>query len=181
MHIPKPFKDPSYTKNNTRRTQTLKTLLSREKERDKAVRTEMARRKGGPTAGNAIITAAPAVTTIAENNGGDDDDADGEDKMDIDDGVKRTIYVPEVILDEDDIAEGIDADDIPSYFSIEAPPSFIPLKRYCDITGLEGPYKDPKTGLRYHNLGVYNYIQGLNPATIQAHLSTRGATGVSIK
>ncbi|KAG8777658.1 chromatin-remodeling complex subunit ies6, partial [Serendipita sp. 397] len=181
MHIPKPFKNPAYTKNNTRRTQTLKTLLSREKERDKAVRAEMTRRKGGtlPTVvDNPISVASGVIETTAEEDGGGGED--GEDKMDID-GMKRTVYVPEVVLDEDDIAEGIDPDDIPSYFSIEAPPSFIPLRRYCDITGLEGPYKDPKTGLRYHDLGVYNYIQGLNPATIQAHLSTRGSTGVSIK
>ena len=25
----------------------------------------------------------------------------------------------------------------------------------------QGPYRDPKTGLRYHDLGVYNYIQNL--------------------
>lgn len=63
-------------------------------------------------------------------------------------------------------------------FSTEAPPSFLPLRKYCDITGLEvnrclvsmmqgsytlfqAPYRDPKTKLRYHDLGVYNYIQNL--------------------
>src|SRR5258708_30800471 len=45
MHIPKPFKNPYYTKNQTRRTQTLKTLLAREKERDKAVRAERKEQK----------------------------------------------------------------------------------------------------------------------------------------
>ncbi|KAG8811565.1 hypothetical protein FRC19_003722, partial [Serendipita sp. 401] len=114
MHIPKPFKNPAYTKNNTRRTQTLKTLLSREKERDKAVRAEMTRRKGGtlPTVvDNPISVASGVIETTAEEDGGGGED--GEDKMDID-GMKRTVYVPEVVLDEDDIAEGIDPDDIPS-------------------------------------------------------------------
>ncbi|CAG7853276.1 SubName: Full=Uncharacterized protein {ECO:0000313/EMBL:CCA75944.1} [Serendipita indica DSM 11827] len=173
MHIPKPFKNPAYTKNSTRRTQTLKTLLSREKERDKAVRAELSRRRTG-------------VDTIEEGADAKMEDGqkqayDGEDRMDLDPAVKRPV-IPEFTLDEVDISEGImDPDDIPSYFSIEAPPSFIPMKRYCDITGLEGPYKDPKTGLRYHDLGVYNYIQGLNPATIQAHLSIRGSSGTVIK
>lgn len=45
MHIPKPFKNPYYTKNQTRRTQTLKTMLAREKERDKAVRMERKEQK----------------------------------------------------------------------------------------------------------------------------------------
>lgn len=105
---------------------------------------------------------------------------DGEDRMDLDPQEKRPTYF-DIILEEDEIAEGIDANDIPSYFSIEAPPSFLPMKRYCDITGLEGPYKDPKTGLRYHDLGVYNYIQNLNPATIQAHLATKVAGPIALK
>src|SRR5215472_7378734 len=34
---------------------------------------------------------------------------------------------------------------------IDAPPSLLPQKRYCDITGLEGKYTDPKSKLRFHN------------------------------
>jgi INO80 complex subunit C len=69
---------------------------------------------------------------------------------------------------------------------IEAPPSVIPPKKYCDITGLEvslcfscsqpqfsgsyhhadscsfytqAPYIDPKSRLRYHNAEVYELIR----------------------
>lgn len=45
--------------------------------------------------------------------------------------------------------------------SIEAPPSLIPQRHYCDITGLEAPYTDPATGLRYHDKSVYELIKGL--------------------
>lgn len=64
--------------------------------------------------------------------------------------------------------------------SIEAPPSVLPQRRYCDITGLEvnislalaicvaanpccvqGPYTDPATGLRYHDKSIYELIKGL--------------------
>ncbi|KIM21702.1 hypothetical protein M408DRAFT_302014 [Serendipita vermifera MAFF 305830] len=170
MHIPKPFKNPAYTKNATRRTQTLKTLLSREKERDKAARAERSKLKGGVDAGDVKME----IENVADNT------MDAEDRMDVDAaGEKRPVVLLQ--LDEDELAEGLDPDDVPSYFSIEAPPSFLPPKRYCDITGLEGPYRDPKTGLRYHDLGVYNYIQNLNPATIQAHLSTRSSGAVVIK
>ncbi|WFD30019.1 chromatin-remodeling complex subunit ies6 [Malassezia sp. CBS 17886] len=51
--------------------------------------------------------------------------------------------------------------DMPSYASVEAPPSLLPMKRYCDITGLVGPYTDPKTRLRYHSVEVYDIIRGL--------------------
>src|SRR5579862_1033219 len=48
---------------------------------------------------------------------------------------------------------------------IDAPPSLLPQKKYCDITGLEGKYTDPKTKLRFHNTEVYAVIQTL-PASI---------------
>ena len=44
---------------------------------------------------------------------------------------------------------------------IDAPPSLLPQKKYCDITGLEGKYTDPKTKLRFHNSEVYAVIQSL--------------------
>ncbi|KAA1097102.1 chromatin-remodeling complex subunit ies6 [Puccinia graminis f. sp. tritici] len=46
-----------------------------------------------------------------------------------------------------------------TYMIIEAPPSVIPPKKYCDITGLEAPYIDPKSRLRYHNAEVYELIR----------------------
>jgi INO80 complex subunit C len=35
--------------------------------------------------------------------------------------------------------------DVPTYTAIEAPPSLLPAKKYCDLTGLEAKYTDPKT------------------------------------
>lgn len=48
---------------------------------------------------------------------------------------------------------------------IDAPPSLLPQKKYCDITGLEGKYTDPKSKLRFYNSEVYAVIQSL-PASI---------------
>lgn len=48
---------------------------------------------------------------------------------------------------------------------IDAPPSLMPQKKYCDITGLEGKYTDPKTKLRFYNSEVYAVIQTL-PASV---------------
>ena len=47
------------------------------------------------------------------------------------------------------------------YTSTEAAPSFRPHPHYCDIMGLEGPYTDPKTMLRYHDKDVYEIVRGL--------------------
>lgn len=67
--------------------------------------------------------------------------------------------------------------DLSTDSSIEAPPSVLPPRKYCDITGLEvrlkwiddlsyltisqGPYTDPATGLRYHDKSIYELIKGL--------------------
>jgi len=64
------------------------------------------------------------------------------------------------------------------YSSIEAPPSIIPQKKYCDITGLEGPYTHPTTGLRYHDKSIYEVVKTLNPAAVQAYLALRGLNSV---
>ena len=48
-----------------------------------------------------------------------------------------------------------------SWASIEAPPSVLPPKKYCDITGLESNYQDPKSRLRYHNSEIFRVVRGL--------------------
>ncbi|KAJ3048624.1 chromatin-remodeling complex subunit ies6 [Rhizophlyctis rosea] len=60
-------------------------------------------------------------------------------------------------------------------WNIEAPPSVTPQKKYCDITGLEAPYTDPKTGLRYHNADIYQFIKTLNQSAVQQYLALRNA------
>ncbi|KAF9268577.1 hypothetical protein L218DRAFT_917443 [Marasmius fiardii PR-910] len=79
-------------------------------------------------------------------------------------------------------AEGGNMDDaeeeIPTYTSIEAPPSFLPQKHWCDITGLEAPYTDPTTGLRYHDKNVYALIKGMSASIAKDYLSARGVHSV---
>lgn len=37
----------------------------------------------------------------------------------------------------------------------------MPPKKFCDITGLEAPYRDPHTGLQYHSKEVYEVLKTL--------------------
>ncbi|KIK63957.1 hypothetical protein GYMLUDRAFT_40169 [Collybiopsis luxurians FD-317 M1] len=69
-------------------------------------------------------------------------------------------------------------EDIPTYLSIEAPPSVLPQKHYCDITGLEAPYTDPTTGLRYHDKDVFALIKGMSASTAKDYLSARGVNSI---
>lgn len=65
--------------------------------------------------------------------------------------------------------------DEPTYVNIEAPPSMYPAKKYCDITGFEARYTDPRTKLRYANAEVFKRIRFLPDDYIQGYLALRNA------
>jgi INO80 complex subunit C len=61
------------------------------------------------------------------------------------------------------------------YQSIEAGPSILPKKKYCDLTGFQGNYQDPSSGLRYYNSEIYKIIQNLSDPIKNQYLSIRKA------
>jgi len=69
-------------------------------------------------------------------------------------------------------------EEVPTYTTIEAPPSVLPHLHLCDITGLEAPYTDPTTGLRYHDKNVYEIIKGLSTSIAKDYLSARGVNSI---
>lgn len=64
---------------------------------------------------------------------------------------------------------------IATYTNIESAPSLVCKKRYCDVTGLNAPYIDPKTRLRYHNKEVFGVIRNLGQGVAEQYLEARGA------
>ena len=46
------------------------------------------------------------------------------------------------------------------------------------MTGLEAPYRDPKSQLRYHNAEIYSLVRTFGPSAHQAYLSVRGSAAV---
>ncbi|CAI5759364.1 unnamed protein product [Candida verbasci] len=66
--------------------------------------------------------------------------------------------------------------DSSTYVSVTSPPSLLPRKHYCDITGLKGSYKAPSNQLRFHNVEIYQeVIKNLQPGIDQEYLGLRGA------
>mmetsp|Transcript_8312 Transcript_8312/g.24920 ORF Transcript_8312/g.24920 Transcript_8312/m.24920 type:complete len:139 (-) Transcript_8312:71-487(-) len=65
-----------------------------------------------------------------------------------------------------------------NWSNIEVGPSFTPKKKYSDISGLEAPYTDPKTKLRYANSVEYKQITSMPYELVQATLALRGANVV---
>ncbi|WVQ80644.1 hypothetical protein IAT38_002749 [Cryptococcus sp. DSM 104549] len=124
----------------------------------------------GGAGGGAEATPGGSELPSAENTPGpeDDDDGDGEDgDTDAGDGMQV------------DGEEGKDDNgprkEIITYLTPTAPPSLLPAKKYCDITGLHASYTDPRTKLRYKGLDVWHVVRGLGPGGDQAYLSLRGA------
>jgi INO80 complex subunit C len=145
LHEPRPFKNPNYTKNHNRRAKTLKQVLNAERERVRVEREKL----------RMVLEAeaeAAASAATGEGNG-----EDGE-KMEVDETPRN---IPTMSAEERGMVEE-DA----SYTSTEAAPSTRPHPHYCDITGLTGPYTDPKTMLRYHDKDVYEIIRGLVRLTL---------------
>jgi INO80 complex subunit C len=77
------------------------------------------------------------------------------------------------------IQSSIEADptpvDQPNFLNIEAAPSLLPKRKYCDLTGLQARYTCPKTGLRYYSAEIYAHLRHLGPSQVQQLLSLRNA------
>jgi INO80 complex subunit C len=62
-----------------------------------------------------------------------------------------------------------------TYANIEAPPSMYPPKKFCDVTGFEAPYTDPKTRMRYSSADLFPVIRSLPYEVVQQYLAIRNA------
>ncbi|XP_055639658.1 INO80 complex subunit C [Toxorhynchites rutilus septentrionalis] len=65
-----------------------------------------------------------------------------------------------------------------TYSSINAPPSFVPAKKYSDISGLIAPYSDPQTKLNFHNAEEFQTVRSLPMDITAGYLALRGASSI---
>lgn len=63
----------------------------------------------------------------------------------------------------------------PTYLNIDAPPSMLPTKKYCDLTGLPAKYTDPITKLRYVSKEAFRKARKLHDHKVEEFLSLRHA------
>ncbi|XP_068591819.1 INO80 complex subunit C-like [Cebidichthys violaceus] len=64
----------------------------------------------------------------------------------------------------------------PNYYSIDAPPSLKPSKKYSDISGLPANYTDPQTKLRFTSSEEFSYIRLLPTDVVTGYLALRKET-----
>ena len=62
-----------------------------------------------------------------------------------------------------------------TYSTIDAPPSFLPAKKYSDISGLVAPYTDPHTKLNYSAGDEFKLIRKLPSDIVAGYLTLRRA------
>mmetsp|Transcript_13753 Transcript_13753/g.50076 ORF Transcript_13753/g.50076 Transcript_13753/m.50076 type:complete len:175 (-) Transcript_13753:1709-2233(-) len=59
------------------------------------------------------------------------------------------------------------------YLAMQAPPSAYPAKKYCDLTGFEAPYTEPKSKIRYAAADLYPNVRALPEQQVKALLALR--------
>eukprot|EP01104_Vermistella_antarctica_P018524 TRINITY_DN6898_c0_g1_i1.p2 TRINITY_DN6898_c0_g1~~TRINITY_DN6898_c0_g1_i1.p2 ORF type:complete len:130 (-),score=18.62 TRINITY_DN6898_c0_g1_i1:103-492(-) len=64
---------------------------------------------------------------------------------------------------------------VPTLSSIAAPPNLSCSRKYCDVTGFETTYTDPKTKLRFYNPKIYKVMQFFTMDRVQEYLRLRQA------
>eukprot|EP00939_MAST-03C_sp_MAST-3C-sp1_P003217 g3217.t1 len=69
------------------------------------------------------------------------------------------------------------ASSVPSYGSIDAPPSSMPPRRYCAITGYAAKYRDPVSKIRYATVEVYQMIRSLGVSILQQYQQAASEMG----
>lgn len=71
--------------------------------------------------------------------------------------------------------EGKDALSYKIYCDIEAGPSILPKRKYCDFTGLTSNYNELHTGIRYYNSQIYKMSQNIPQPIKDQYLNIRKA------
>ncbi|KAJ5771090.1 uncharacterized protein N7511_003141 [Penicillium nucicola] len=156
---PKPFRN-AYWKSSQRRNKNVKQVVSEASRKEASVLATQA--NSGAT--------TPGVGTPAT------------------DGEQTSLEVPapnlsqatqnlSTLVLEKNARAGIASGPAVTYTNIESAPSLNPGNQhhYCDITGLKGPYTDPKTRLRYHDKEIYKVIRSLAQGVPENYLEARGA------
>ncbi|XP_067649396.1 INO80 complex subunit C-like [Haliotis asinina] len=62
-----------------------------------------------------------------------------------------------------------------TYGGIDAPPSFKPAKKYSDLSGLQAPYTDPQTKMRYATAEEFTRARMLPGDLVTGYLALRKA------
>ena len=168
--IPKPFRNP-YWKPNQRRNKNIKAILSDSSRKEASLL---------PTQDNSGAVTPFADAESVTSTDGEATPATTNTPTQPPNLAQASRNLSKLVLERNLRADGGAAGmgsgaPVATYTNIESAPSLVCKKRYCDVTGLNAPYNDPKTRLRYHDKEVFGVIRGLGQGVAEQYLEARGA------
>ncbi|KAJ5219576.1 YL1 nuclear C-terminal [Penicillium chermesinum] len=161
-NLHKPFRNPHW-KPSQRRNKNLKQIIS-----------ESARKEASVLATQANSGATTPGASFPGSTNGAQTPAEGSDRTP---NLAQAAQSLSTLVLEKNARAGHLSGPAVTYTNIESAPSLNPAhqRHYCDITGLSGPYTDPKTRLRYHNKEIFGVIRSLAQGVPESYLEARGA------
>ncbi|KAJ5931106.1 hypothetical protein N7466_006599 [Penicillium verhagenii] len=161
--LQKPFRNPNW-KPSQRRNRNLKQIISESARKEASVMATQA--NSGAT--------TPFPATGSTTADGKQTPADGTGKTP---NLAQASQNLSTLVLEKNARANFSTGPAVTYTNIESAPSLSAAnqRNYCDITGLAGPYTDPKTRLRYHNKEIFAVIRTLAQGVPEMYLEARGA------
>lgn len=162
-NLHKPFRNPNW-KPSQRRNKNLKQIISESARKEASVLATQANSGATTPLPGASGAATDETQTPAEGAGKPPNLS------------QATQSLSSLVLEKNARA-GFSSGPAVTYTNIESAPSLSPAyqRHYCDITGLSGPYTDPKTRLRYHDKEIFGVIRSLAQGVPESYLEARGA------
>lgn len=163
-HVPKPFRNPNW-RPSQRRNKNVKQIVSETSRKEASVMATQA---------NSGTTTPFPATSGGVTTDGSQTPADGAGKAP---NLAQAAQSLSTLVLEKNARATVPTGPSVTYTNIESAPSLNPAyqRHYCDITGLPGPYTDPKTRLRYHNKEIFGVIRHLAQGVPESYLEARGA------
>lgn len=163
--LPKPFRNAAW-KPSTRRNKNLKQIISENSRKEASVLATQANSGATTPFTGASATASDGTQTPAEGQGA------GAKAPNL---AQASQNLSTLVLEKN--ARAYATGPAVTYTNIESAPSLSAAhqRHYCDLTGLPGPYTDPKTRLRYHDKEIFGVIRTLAQGVPESYLEARGA------
>ena len=163
-NAPKPFRNPNW-RPSQRRNKNVKQIVSETSRKEASVMATQA--NSGAT------TPYPATSGAMTTDGSQTPDEGAGKAPNL---AQATQNLSTMVLEKNARAMFPSGPTV-TYTNIESAPSLNPSyhRNYCDLTGLSGPYTDPKTRLRYHNKEIFAVIRTLAQGVPEIYLEARGA------
>lgn len=167
--IHKTFRNPSW-RPNQRRNKNIKTILTdaSRKEASSITATPLDASGAATPRDDGLSTSGTSTPAVPGTNG------NGNLQTNL---AQASRSLSKLVLEKNLKTQQTGVSSAPSatYTNIESAPSLAHSRRYCDITGLPGPYHDPKSRMWYHNKEVFAAIRSLPQGVGEQYLEARGA------